>query len=611
VAFRPDSRRLATASYDGAVIIWDTGDPARLRPLGTLKHRRLVNAAAWRPGSGSLIATASADKTVVVWDADEAGIVSVLARHTDDVNSVAWLPDGRRLACVSEDGRASLWDAMTGTLLGSPVSHAAHCMMVAASRHGLLATVGEDGMVAVLDPGSRSGSSARRTRSYASSVEGCAWSNSGELLAVTRDDGRVDLLDRELSTVWSVAVSASAARCVAWSADDRSLVVGAYDGAVHFLRADGIRLGSFRDDRLWPRSIAIGRGMVAVGSFGSTPYLLDERLRTPRAEPAAPTHGPNAMTTCDGDLIVGCDSGTVIRLDAGSLPDAPGPHRATRVTPGPILALDSAGGEVAVGTYSGRLGRMGCRGTAAFGETVQAPIPSVVCLPEGIVGGTYHGDLVLADRRSLLTRRLGRAHEGSIKGLARIGRNSFVSAATDRTVAIGTLTERTTLWEHGNLVNSVAVLGDTVVASASRDHTVRIGRLAPDRLAPDRAKVACQQTLLGPDESVKCVGILGTPEEPFVLAGSYDFGLYAWRVSWDRPSADLRDGTVIAEFGQGLSCMCRIDSRTMAVAGWDGRIAIVSLAAGGPPEVRSFSVHDLLARGSEESEESEIPGRTL
>jgi WD40 repeat protein len=591
---------LASSSYDGTVLTWDISNLAEPRPVTRLTHRRLVNAAAWNPVHAGLLATASADKTAAVWETGrpEARLLAVLARHTDDVNSLAWLPDGRRLVCVSEDGSATIWDALNGRFLSRLISHAAHCMMAACGNDGLVATVGEDGMVAVIDPYAGTTS----TRHYPVSVEGCAWSRSSGLLAVGRDDGIVDVLDRELTVLRSIRVSSSAARSVAWSDDSGRLVVGSYDGMVHVLSGEGEHLGQLSDDRMWPRSVAVAGGVIAVGSFWSAPFLLDLDSCEIRFRPAVPTHGPNALTARGShELYIGTDSGRVLRVD----PRPPGRLRgrpATRtrvVTEGPVLSLSACGGQVAVGTYSGRIASLVMGGATRLGDSVGTPLPSVLCQRHVIIGGTYGGDLVVVDARSLATVRRERAHDGSVKALAGLDADIFVSAATDRLVAIGSLTGRQTLWEHGNLVNSVAVLGGpnrAVIASASRDHTVKVGWVT--RQPGARWRVCRLETLIGPDESVKCVSLLGTADAPTVLAGSYDFGLYAWALGPLPEPGGLRGGTLVASYGQGLSCMCRIDRRTAAVAGWDGRVGVYELVPSPRRTVRevaSFWVRDLIA----------------
>ncbi|MFC7511928.1 hypothetical protein ACFQV4_22785 [Streptomyces thermocarboxydus] len=113
-----------------------------------------------------------------------------------------------------------------------------------------------------------------------------------------------------------------------------------------------------------------------------------------------------------------------------------------------------------------------------------------------------------------------------MKSLVPLG-DGFASAATDRTVAAGGLYDRTVLWEHGNLVNAVAVLGGRAVATASATTPSGSGGCGPP--TGRGLEVVRGATLLGPDESVKCVALLGDPESPVVLAGSYDFGLYRWR----------------------------------------------------------------------------------
>ncbi len=587
VTLRADGRRLATCSYDGTVVVWDVTQPRHPRRLTQLRHRRLVNAAAWNPVSG-LLATASADKTVAVWqvgDSEPAQVRTVLARHTDDVNAVAWMPNGRDLICVSQDGRATLWDTVTGALRDEVGNHGAHCMMVSVGVHGLVATVGEDGMVSVLDPRRRS---SRVTRHYESSIEGCAWSHSGSLLAVARDDGAVDLLTPQLNVVRTIRVSDAASRSVAFSDDDGTIVVGAYDGRLHvFDTAGGLRR-RVSAAALWPRSVSTAGDLVAVGSFGSGPHLFSLHSGDELYASAEPNHGVNALAA-DGDrLVVGGDSGIVFAVDLAHDSDEPPVHRVAALD-SPVLSLAARDGVVHAGTYAGDVVRID--GGTVTAEPVGAPVPALCRTADALVAGTYNGDLIGLDPVSLRVRDRGTPHHGSVKSLVAF-RDGFVSASTDRTVADGTLRRRAALMHHGNLVNAVAVLGDTVVASASRDHTVQVAMVAPVGGPP-----VLRQTLLGPDESVKAVCLLGDPAAPIVLAGSYDFGVYAWRVDWHRGGGALTEGRIVTMLDQAVSCMVPLDGNRAAVAGWDGRLLIVGPDRSGQIRVlRSLDADELAGR---------------
>ncbi|MFI5619695.1 WD40 repeat domain-containing protein [Streptomyces sp. NPDC051567] len=588
VAFNRDGSRLATCSYDGTVIVWSTADPARPTETATLRHRRLVNASAWNPADPTLLATASADKTVGIWRVPQEGpatLVNVLARHTDDINSVAWLPDGERLICVSEDGRATLWSVLDGTFLTEVGSHEAHCMMVSVSAEGLAATVGEDGLVAVSDP-SRAGAAPRR-RLYDSSIEGCAWSRAGDLLAVARDDGSVDLLTRELDHVLTVEVSSCAARAVDWAEDDSAFVVGAYDGSLHWFDRSGRRLHTVADRRVWPRSVSASHGLVAAGSFRNAPHLYAMADARELFGPDRATHGPNALAALGGELLVGGDCGTVFAV---SDPDTGRPQvTAIELTDGPILSLATDGATLYAGTYSGQVIRYD--GTHLRSEPLGAPIPSLTLDGGRLVAGTYNGEFLVLDPDTLHLDERVEAHGGSVKSLHPLEAGGFLSAATDRTVEAGPLRGRTRLWEHGNLVNAVAGLRDAVVASASRDHTVKVGQLL--RAEDGSPRTGLVQTLLGSDESVKCVALLGTAERPTVLAGSYDFNLYSWQVDWADSAGTLASGRVLAEFTQGLSCMLQLADGRVAVAGWDGRIVLVSTGPDGPRIEHSLHIDDI------------------
>lgn len=69
------------------------------------------------------------DNSAKIWDANAGSIIRTLIGHTEAVNGVAYSPDGYRIATVSSDGTAKIWDIDVASLqedvwtLYSPLSH--------------------------------------------------------------------------------------------------------------------------------------------------------------------------------------------------------------------------------------------------------------------------------------------------------------------------------------------------------------------------------------------------------------------------------------------------------------------------------------------------------
>src|SRR5262245_16053129 len=79
----------------------------------TLHHNNTISSVAFSP-DGKRLATGSADRTVKLWDAATGQEMLTLKGHSDSVTSVAFSPDGKRLATGSDDRTVKLWDAGTG-----------------------------------------------------------------------------------------------------------------------------------------------------------------------------------------------------------------------------------------------------------------------------------------------------------------------------------------------------------------------------------------------------------------------------------------------------------------------------------------------------------------
>ena len=130
VAFSADGQRLATASIDQAVKVWDATSGQELHTL------KAGWCATFSP-DGKRLASGGPDKVVRVFDAASGQESLTLPGHTNSVVSVAFSPDGTRLASASQDQTVKVWDVTNGKESLTLKGHTGDVRSVAFSRPSL------------------------------------------------------------------------------------------------------------------------------------------------------------------------------------------------------------------------------------------------------------------------------------------------------------------------------------------------------------------------------------------------------------------------------------------------------------------------------------------
>ena len=202
-------------------------------------HADDVNFVAFSP-DGSMIASGSWDKTIKLWQASDGALLGTLLGHSGGVTSVAFSPDGSMIASGSEDKTIKLWRASDGALLRTLEDHTDWVTSVAFSPDGSMVASG----------------SADKTINLWRVADG-------------------ELLD-------TLGGDAGSVRSVAFSPDGSMIASGNGYRTVNLWRvSDGELLGAFKEHARGVESVAFSPGgnMIASGSDDNTVKLWPLRLQ--------------------------------------------------------------------------------------------------------------------------------------------------------------------------------------------------------------------------------------------------------------------------------------------------------------------------------------------
>ncbi|HZQ74666.1 MAG TPA: caspase family protein [Burkholderiales bacterium] len=484
IAFAPDGRRLASASQDGTLKLWDVASGREIQTL--VGHQGTVTAVAW---TAEGVISAGRDRTLRTWDAAHGTPVASVLAHESVILAVA--AGGSRIASAGYDGAVKLWSASLKPerSIGGGFNAAA-VRSVALSRDGTrLAFGGDARMVQLFD--AAEGRELRRFEGLASGILSVALSPDGARVAAGAQDGSTRVWDassgaqERLLRGHGEAVSA-----VAFSADGRLLATASNDGTVRvWSLASGEevkRLTGHRGDVLALAFSPGGKALASAGldqavhlwdpASGKELGLLRGRANELRGLAFAPDGGTLAVAGADRAVRLWDLQAAKMRR---SLAGHAGPVNAARFSPdGRLVATASQDRTVRLWDAASGAERRVLRGHT--GE-----VHAVAFSPDGArLASAGNDDAIrLWDVAGGAALRALTGHKGSVRQLAfsRDG-TRLASASYDDTVRVwdaASGAELKVLKGHANRVNAVEFLpsGEGLV-TASEDATVRIWSLA-------------------------------------------------------------------------------------------------------------------------------------
>ena len=219
--------------------------------LKTLEgHSEEVNSVAYSP-DGTKIISSSEGSTINIWDANTGECLKNLKRfsdfpditkifsgsrdeigHSGEVNSVAFSPDGTKIISGSTDKTIKIWDANTGHCLKTLEGHSSFVESVAFSPDGTKIISGSfDETVKIWD--ANTGECLKTLKGHSDYVESVAYSPDGTKIISGSWDGTIKIWDANTGEcLKTLEGHTDNVESVAYSPDGTKIISGSQDRTI-------------------------------------------------------------------------------------------------------------------------------------------------------------------------------------------------------------------------------------------------------------------------------------------------------------------------------------------------------------------------------------------
>jgi len=584
-AFTPDSRILATASYDGTLKLWDTRSGEALRTLSG--HQNLVLSLAVSP-DGNMLASGGNDNTIKLWDVPADGPASSWPGHESAINDIAVRPDGLFAVSVGDDKIVRVWNRDSGKLLQLLEGHAAEILRATFRVDGnQWATGDRSGVVTLWTPGKyldEDPTVGRALFAHPDAISGISFAPNNQTMLTSGRDGTIKqwtlnvpphrilaaaAAEADTPTAAEAAARLALGQIVAVARNSASFVSGGPDGIVQVFNAANGIARELTDQPGPVRSLAISPNatLVATGSETGAVKLWNLANGTDRLQlhghdgpvRGVAFHPDNARLASTGE------DGTIRYWKLPTPPQLLAGHTA----PVETLAMApngqfvvTAGRDNSVRLWNGTSGAAVATGAGHLNAVGAAAFRADSALfATGDAAGVvrfWNGTNATA------TGFLG-AHTAPVTGIAwHPAGERLVTTSADGTARLWRfpLTPPRTLVGHTEVVNAVTLSSDgKLAATASADQTVRLYDLAAGNQL--RQLVTQSGVMTALDFS---------PDNTTVAAASATGSIIF------RKTADAADQLSVAGHDGPINAInFRADGQHITSAGQDGTIRVWSL----------------------------------
>ena len=142
LAFSPDGKQLASGYQYGSVRLWDVDKTIAVKEGNTADSAQTIRigdvalvSLAYSP-DGKRLAVGSADYRITLLDLINRKVLHSFVGHDGEVTALAFSPDGTRLASASHDRTVKVWDSSSGKKLLTLAGHSGPVDAVAYSADG-------------------------------------------------------------------------------------------------------------------------------------------------------------------------------------------------------------------------------------------------------------------------------------------------------------------------------------------------------------------------------------------------------------------------------------------------------------------------------------------